>query len=62
MSNTRPTHQENSMRLALLLVASAFVFEPVVVPSAPWQTLHLSLETICRRGFSAPDSATSAKV
>ena len=42
--------------------ASASVFEPEVVPSAPWQTLHLSLDTTCRRGINAPDNATSAFV
>ena len=31
--------------------ALASVFEPDVVPSAPWQTLHLSLETTSRRGL-----------
>ena len=37
----------------------ASVFEPEVVPSAPWQALHFSLETTTRRGCSAPLSATS---
>ena len=40
--------------------ALASVFEPEVVPSAPWQTLHLSFETIARRGVRVPLSATSA--
>ncbi len=33
--------------------ALASVFEPEVLPSAPWQTLHLSLETMTRRGLQA---------
>ena len=42
--------------------ALASVFEPDVVPSAPWQTLHLSFDTTSRRGFSAPLIAKSLNV
>src|SRR3954468_8546502 len=39
--------------------ALARVFEPEVVPSAPWQALHFSVATTVRRGTSGPVSARS---
>ena len=42
--------------------ASASVFDPDVVPSAPWQALHLSLLTMVRRGSKVPVSASSLEL
>ncbi len=54
--------QASTVLRAPLWKAFASVFEPDVVPSAPWQTLHLSLDTTSRRGFRAPLIAKSLYV